>query len=155
MKQSKSDVGGRAEFVGKKPFTERYMPEEFNPVKTKLVDPTGEYVGEVKENPDGSKEFVGKKFNPVKTEIPTHHIETHTPKLNEEQPEPQIKTTAAFDNSRLEFLRMQIGPVQNFYQTLGNILYSLSMRLDVAEAKIEVLKVRLDEEEEDETRTEK
>ena len=53
--------------------------------------------------------------------------------------EPKVKTTAAFDNSRLEFLRMTTGPVQNFYQTLGNILYSLSIRLDVAEAKIESL----------------
>lgn len=76
---------------------------------------------------------VDEEFNPVKQEI------------DEPQPEqPGIKTTAAYDNSRLEFLRMQIGPVQSFYQTLGNILFSLSMRLDVAEAKIESLKVHLD-----------
>lgn len=77
---------------------------------------------------------IEQEFNPVKTE---------TEQLQPEQP--KVKTTAAFDNSRLEFLRMQIGPVQNFYQTLGNILYSLSMRLDVAEAKVESLKTQLDQ----------
>lgn len=69
------------------------------------------------------------EFNPVKTEI--------------EEPQPEqskVETTATFDNSRLEFLRMQIGPVQNFYQTLGNILFYFSTRLDVAEAKVENLK---------------
>lgn len=77
---------------------------------------------------------VDEEFNPVKQEI------------DEPQPEqPGIKTTAAYDNSRLEFLRMQIGPVQSFYQTLGNILFSLSMRLDVAEVKIENLKAHLDQ----------
>jgi hypothetical protein len=70
-------------------------------------------------DPEEINQIIDEEFNPVKLE-------------NEElQPEqPKIKTTAAFDNSRLEFLRMQIGPVQNFYQTLGNILYSLSLRVD-------------------------
>jgi hypothetical protein len=85
-------------------------------------------------DPEEINQIIDEEFNPVKSE-------------NEEpQPEqPGIKTTAAFDNSRLEFLRMQIGPVQNFYQTLGNILYSFTMRLDVAEAKIESLKASLDQ----------
>jgi hypothetical protein len=85
-------------------------------------------------DPEEINEMLDKEFNPVKAE--------------NEQPQPEqpgIKTTAAFDNSRLEFLRMQIGPVQNFYQTLGNILYSFTMRLDVAEAKIESLKASLDQ----------
>ena len=95
----------------------------------------------MKKNNRVRSSVVDEEFNPVKEE-------TEQP-----QPEqPKVKTTAAFDNSRLEFLRMQIGPVQHFYETLGNILYSLSMRLDVAEAKIEVLKVRLDEEKENENK---
>lgn len=80
-------------------------------------------------DPEEINKIVGSEeidFNPVKPES--------------EPEQPKVKTTAAFDNSRFEFLRMQIGPVQNFYQTLGNILFSLSMRLDVAEAKVENLK---------------
>lgn len=112
--------------------------QEFNPVKTKLegmsvrelLHQFGSYYASSKESFYDSIDPFLEQFNPVKTEV--------------EQPQPEIKTTAAFDNSRLEFLRMTIGPVQNFYQTLGNILYSFTMRLDVAEAKIESLKVQLD-----------
>jgi hypothetical protein len=89
-------------------------------------------------------QIIDKEFNPVK-------IENQEPQL--EQPEmteavlseAKIKTTAAFDNSRLEFLRMQIRPAESFFGTLGNILFSFGMRLDIAEAKIENLKSSLDQ----------
>lgn len=63
--------------------------------------------------------------------------------VNIPQPEqPKIKTTGGYDSSRLEFLKMQIGPVQNFYQTLGNILLSLSIRLDNVEEYILKAKIK-------------
>lgn len=67
------------------------------------------------------------EFNPVK-DVPE---------------EPEIKKTYSFDRARLEFLRMQIGPVKNFFQTLDNVLVSISERLGVFEE--ELLKLKLKE----------
>ncbi len=106
------------------------LDEEFNPVKTELEGMSAkellESFAEYYYSNNRSVQPLGRhidsfleQFNPVKIE--NQEIEDERPK---------VKTTAAFDNSRLEFLRMTIGPVQNFYQTLGNVLYSLSMRVD-------------------------
>ncbi len=103
------------------------LDKEFNPVKVKLEGMSAkellESFAEYYYSNNRSVQPLGRhidhfleQFNPVKSET--------------EQPQSEIKTTAAFDNSRLEFLRMTIGPVQNFYQTLGNILHSLSLRVD-------------------------
>ena len=93
-------------------------------------------------DPEEINEILDQEFNPVKTQT--------------EQPQPEIKTysersedselvkTAAFDNSRLEFLRMTIGPVQNFYQTLGNILFSLSTRVDSLHEEVIKQRVKQD-----------
>lgn len=56
--------------------------------------------------------------------------------------EAQIKKTHSFDRARLEFLRMQIGPVKNFFQTLDNVLVSVSERLAVFEEELLKLKVK-------------
>ena len=134
----------RSSVVGDEVEINRLLDGEFNPVKTEnerkkisaydFLYSFVEYFANDERQP-------GECINSFLDNFDDPRVETQEP-----QPEqPEVKTTAAYDNSRLEFLRMQIGPVQSFYQTLGNILFSLSMRLDVAEAKMSFMETILSE----------
>lgn len=101
--------------------------------QSKLVDPTGEYVGEMKSDVGGRKAFIGKSVPVGDPEEIDRIIEEEFNPVKSKGSE--IKKTASFDNARLEYMRMQIGPVQNFYTTLGNILLSFDERLRILEER--------------------
>lgn len=130
----------RSSVVGDPEEINRVLDQEFNPVKEEnLVTPSHEGVKTVKQLLESFAEYYysnNRSVQPLGLHIDSFLEQFNPVKIETEPEQPKVKTTAAFDNSRLEYLRMQIGPVQNFYQTLGNILFSLSMRLDVAEGRL-------------------
>lgn len=87
-------------------------------------------------------ETIEQKFNPVKSESNRSRSERGTSEDGEPPKESEVKKELPYDRARLEFLRITIGPVQNFYTTLGNILLSISERLAKVEDRLYAVELK-------------
>lgn len=117
--------------VGDPEEIDKIINGEFNPVKSKLAGMT------VKEVLESFAEYYS---NDART-MP-ECIDSFLDSMDEQVEESKIKKTLPYDRSRIEFLRMQIGPVQQFFMTLGNVLFSASERIGSLEQQVYTLSLK-------------
>lgn len=119
--------------VGDPEEIDKIIGGEFNPVKSKLAGMT------VKQVLESFVEYAASDSRPMDESIDTFLDSMDVDRYPEES---KIKKTLPYDRSRIEFMRMQIGPVQQFFMTLGNVLFSMSERLGAIESDVLKIKVK-------------